>query len=82
MSEALGDRNPDTQTTVLDAGMAIIETQGKEYVLLLLPTFEDYVASISTKTESHNIVGQSVVVLLGLPCAALEQRRPESADCD
>eukprot|EP00250_Pteridium_aquilinum_P013931 c21667_g1_i1 orf=228-8111(+) len=65
ISRALGDPNMEVRARMVDAGIAIIDKQGKDNVGLLLPIFENYLDKKATDEELYDLVREGVVVFMG-----------------
>ncbi|CAM6126914.1 unnamed protein product [Calypogeia fissa] len=65
ISRALADVNQDVRYRMVDAGVAIVDKQGKDNVALLLPIFENYLEKKSADEERYDLVREGVVIFLG-----------------
>lgn len=65
ISRALADMNMEVRARMVDAGIAIIDKQGKDNVGLLLPIFENYLDKKATDEEQYDLVREGVVVFMG-----------------
>lgn len=65
ISRALADYNMDVRSRMIDAGLVIIDKQGKANIALLLPIFENYLNKKVTDEETYDLVREGVVVYTG-----------------
>lgn len=65
ISRALADSNAEVRARMVDAGVAIIDKQGKDNVGLLLPIFENYLDKKAIDEERYDLVREGVVVFMG-----------------
>lgn len=63
--EALGDDNSQVRNEIQSAGQAIIQYHGINIVEILISIFEDYLAKDVKKSEVHDRIRESVVILYG-----------------
>ncbi|XP_076452806.1 stalled ribosome sensor GCN1-like [Babylonia areolata] len=74
--KALGDRSPEVRSHMRDAALAAINSHGKENVGLLLPVFENFLAT-APDTASNDTVRQSIVILMGNLARHLDTDNPK-----
>lgn len=65
ISRALADYNMDVRARMIDAGLTIIDKQGKDNITLLLPIFENYLNKKVTDEETYDLVREGVVIYTG-----------------
>ncbi|PVD31523.1 hypothetical protein C0Q70_06936 [Pomacea canaliculata] len=73
---ALGDRSPEVRSHMRDAALATINSHGKENVNMLLPVFENFLAT-APDTASNDTVRQSIVILMGNLAKHLDPDNPK-----
>ncbi|KAJ3072605.1 translational activator of GCN4, partial [Rhizoclosmatium hyalinum] len=82
--EALGDREESVRLQMLEAGIAAVNTDtGKSLVNVLLKTFSDYLSQPAGSSETHDLIRESVVILLGTVAQHLDasdKKIPEVVD--
>lgn len=64
-TEALGDKNAEVRSELQLAGKAIIQQHGLNIVESLIPIFEAYLTKEVKKSEVHDRIRESVVILYG-----------------
>ncbi|KIY43656.1 translational activator GCN1 [Fistulina hepatica ATCC 64428] len=64
-AEALGDREAEVRRAMLSAGIAIIDTHGKDNLPPLISMFESHLASPGAPTEAGDHIKEAVVILFG-----------------
>ncbi|KAF2363096.1 HEAT repeat [Trinorchestia longiramus] len=74
--EALGDRNREVASIMLEAATALINCHGKDSVNSLLPIFEKCLKS-APNHASFDTVRQSVIILMGLLAKHLDPTNPK-----
>eukprot|EP00051_Salpingoeca_urceolata_P017234 m.233245 g.233245 ORF g.233245 m.233245 type:complete len:2622 (-) comp18897_c0_seq2:220-8085(-) len=74
---ALADPQPECRAAALKTGLAVVEEHGQAHVTQLLGIFEGYLDSAATATAAHDIVRESVVVLLGSLAKHLDKQDPK-----
>ncbi|KAL8584753.1 hypothetical protein ACOMHN_035672 [Nucella lapillus] len=74
--KALGDRCPEVRSHMRDAALAAINSHGKENVGLLLPVFENFLAT-APDTAGNDTVRQSIVILMGNLARHLDPDNPK-----
>lgn len=77
ISRALGDLNMEVRARMVDAGIAIIDKQGKDNVGLLLPIFENYLDKKAADEEQYDLVREGVVVFMGALAKHLSMDDPK-----
>ncbi|KAJ3106530.1 translational activator of GCN4 [Phlyctochytrium planicorne] len=70
--EALGDRSERVRGQLLEAGIAAVDTVGKEHVTFLLKLFSDCLSKPAGTSKTHDYVRESVVILLGTAARHLD----------
>ncbi|KAI8841708.1 armadillo-type protein [Chytridium lagenaria] len=70
--EALGDRSERVRSQLLDAGVAAIDSAGKDHVTFLLKLFSDCLSLPAGTSKTHDWVRESVVILLGTAARHLD----------
>ncbi|KAJ7561862.1 hypothetical protein O6H91_03G044500 [Diphasiastrum complanatum] len=65
ISRALADENIDVRVRMVDAGIAIIDKQGKQNIGMLLPIFENYLNKKAVNEERYDLVREGVVIYMG-----------------
>ncbi|KAJ3394121.1 translational activator of GCN4 [Entophlyctis sp. JEL0112] len=79
--ESLGDREESVRLQMLEAGVAAVNTEtGKSLVNPLLKTFSDYLSSPAGASKTHDLIRESVVVLLGTVARHLDASDPKIPD--
>uniref|UniRef100_H2ZRB0 TOG domain-containing protein n=1 Tax=Ciona savignyi TaxID=51511 RepID=H2ZRB0_CIOSA len=73
---ALGDRNAQVASKMLEAALQSVNDHGKENTEILLQVFEDFLKNAPT-SESYDAVRQSVVILLGTLARHLDKDHPK-----
>ncbi|KAI8616178.1 armadillo-type protein [Chytriomyces sp. MP71] len=83
-NEALGDREESVRLQMLEAGIAAVNTDaGKGLVNALLKTFSDYLSQPAGSSETHDLIRESAVILLGTVAQhldATDRKIPEVVD--
>lgn len=74
--KALGDRSTEVRSHMRDAALAAINAHGKDNVILLLPVFENFLAS-APNTAGNDTVRQSIVILMGNLARHLDSDNPK-----
>ncbi|KAK7087777.1 stalled ribosome sensor GCN1-like [Littorina saxatilis] len=74
--KALGDRSAEVRSHMREAALAAINSHGKENVNLLLPVFENFLAT-APNTASNDTVRQSIVILMGNLARHLDSDNPK-----
>jgi HEAT repeat protein len=81
--EALGDREEKVRSQMLEAGVAAINSPGKEHVKSLLKIFSDVLGKPAGSSRTHDWIRESVVILLGTVAQHLDpsdKKIPEVVD--
>ncbi|KAJ3008678.1 UNVERIFIED_CONTAM: translational activator of GCN4, partial [Siphonaria sp. JEL0065] len=82
--EALGDREESVRLQMLEAGIAAVNTEtGKSLVNSLLKTFSNYLSQPAGASETHDLIRESAVILLGTVAQHLDstdRKIPEVVD--
>ncbi|KAI9344272.1 armadillo-type protein [Obelidium mucronatum] len=82
--EALGDREESVRLQMLEAGIAAVNTDtGKSLVNSLLKTFTSYLSQPAGTSETHDLIRESAVILLGTVAQHLDasdRKIPEVMD--
>lgn len=74
--EALGDKNIQVREQVQDAGRSVIQSHGIVIVETLIPIFDDYLSKDLKKSDTHDRIRESVVILYGALACHLEASDP------
>ncbi|KAK5667273.1 translational activator of GCN4 [Batrachochytrium dendrobatidis] len=75
-TEALGDRNSTVQRSMLDAGLAAVNMNGKEHIRSLLDKFDAYLSRPAKADAIHDRIREAIVILLGTVAQHLEAEDP------
>eukprot|EP00958_Prasinococcus_capsulatus_P028649 scaffold7168_cov188-Prasinococcus_capsulatus_cf.AAC.1 len=65
---------------MVEAGVRLVDEQGKEHVGLLLPIFESFLDKKGTEDEQYDVVREGVVVLLGSIAKHLQAGDPKISE--
>ncbi|KAM0941961.1 putative armadillo-like helical, translational activator Gcn1, TOG domain-containing protein [Dioscorea sansibarensis] len=77
ISRALADPNLDVRSRMINAGIMIIDKQGKENVPLLFPIFESYLQKKASDEEKYDLVREGVVIFTGALAKHLSKDDPK-----
>lgn len=72
----MGDQNSKVRQEVQDAGRAVIQYHGLNIVETLIPIFDMYLAKDIKKSETHDRIRESVVILYGALACHLKSSDP------
>ncbi|KAJ3090385.1 translational activator of GCN4 [Quaeritorhiza haematococci] len=75
-AEAFGDRHENVRRLMLEAGLAAINTRGKNHVKQLLAVFDRYLAKPADPSQTHDRIRESVVISLGTLAQHLQPSDP------
>ncbi|XP_033627513.1 eIF-2-alpha kinase activator GCN1-like [Asterias rubens] len=74
--DGLNDRNEEVRRVMLQSATAVIDNQGKDSVVVLLPVFEKFLDE-APNTSSYDAVRHSVVILMGSLAKHLDKTDPK-----
>lgn len=74
--EALGDTNANVRAEIQSAGRTIIQFHGVKIVETLIPVFEGYLSKTVKKSEVHDRIRESVVIIYGALACHLKPSDP------
>nr|CAD1820930.1 unnamed protein product [Ananas comosus var. bracteatus] len=77
ISRALADPNMDVRSRMINAGITIIDKNGKENVQLLFPIFESYLNKKASDEEKYDLVREGVVIFTGALAKHLAKDDPK-----
>ncbi|KAK7337971.1 hypothetical protein VNO77_18565 [Canavalia gladiata] len=77
ISRALADRNADVRGRMINAGILIIDKNGKDNVSLLFPIFENYLNKTAPDEEKYDLVREGVVIFTGALAKHLAKDDPK-----
>ncbi|KAJ1413832.1 TOG domain [Sesbania bispinosa] len=77
ISRALADPNADVRGRMINAGILIIDKNGKDNVSLLFPIFENYLNKTSPDEEKYDLVREGVVIFTGALAKHLAKDDPK-----
>eukprot|EP00958_Prasinococcus_capsulatus_P016011 scaffold1761_cov357-Prasinococcus_capsulatus_cf.AAC.17 len=79
-SRAFADPDEGVRKRMVEAGVRLVDEQGKEHVGLLLPIFESFLDKKGTEDEQYDVVREGVVVLLGSIAKHLQAGDPKISE--
>ncbi|KAJ1414656.1 TOG domain [Sesbania bispinosa] len=77
ISRALADPNADVRGRMINAGILIIDKNGKDNVSLLFPIFENYLNKTAPDEEKYDLVREGVVIFTGALAKHLAKDDPK-----
>ncbi|CAL0308828.1 unnamed protein product [Lupinus luteus] len=77
ISRALADSNADVRGRMINAGILIIDKNGKDNVSLLFPIFENYLNKTTPDEEKYDLVREGVVIFTGALAKHLAKDDPK-----
>ncbi|CAJ1961186.1 unnamed protein product [Sphenostylis stenocarpa] len=77
ISRALADPNADVRGRMINAGILIIDKNGKDNVSLLFPIFENYLNKTAPDEEKYDLVREGVVIFTGALAKHLSKDDPK-----
>ncbi|KAH1259509.1 Protein ILITYHIA [Glycine max] len=77
ISRALADLNADVRGRMINAGILIIDKNGKDNVSLLFPIFENYLNKTAPDEEKYDLVREGVVIFTGALAKHLAKDDPK-----
>lgn len=77
ISRALADPNADVRGRMINAGILIIDKNGKDNVSLLFPIFENYLNKTVPDEEKYDLVREGVVIFTGALAKHLAKDDPK-----
>ncbi|KAK7397369.1 hypothetical protein VNO78_18538 [Psophocarpus tetragonolobus] len=77
ISRALADPNADVRGRMINAGILIIDKNGKDNVSLLFPIFENYLNKTAADEEKYDLVREGVVIFTGALAKHLAKEDPK-----
>ncbi|XWS58445.1 hypothetical protein CRYUN_Cryun08bG0034400 [Craigia yunnanensis] len=77
ISRALADPNADVRGRMINAGIMIIDRQGRDNVSLLFPIFENYLNKKASDEEKYDLVREGVVIFTGALAKHLAKDDPK-----
>ncbi|GAU13582.1 hypothetical protein TSUD_346860 [Trifolium subterraneum] len=77
ISRALADLNADVRDRMINAGILIIDKNGKDNVSLLFPIFENYLNKTAPDEEQYDLVREGVVIFTGALAKHLAKEDPK-----
>ncbi|KAK7285862.1 hypothetical protein RJT34_20645 [Clitoria ternatea] len=77
ISRALADPNADVRGRMINAGILIIDKNGKDNVSLLFPIFENYLNKTASDEEKYDLVREGVVIFTGALAKHLAKDDPK-----
>ncbi|KAL2345847.1 hypothetical protein Fmac_007132 [Flemingia macrophylla] len=77
ISRALADPNADVRGRMINAGILIIDKNGKDNVSLLFPIFENYLNKNAPDEEKYDLVREGVVIFTGALAKHLAKDDPK-----
>ncbi|KAK8589608.1 hypothetical protein V6N13_088443 [Hibiscus sabdariffa] len=77
ISRALADPNSDVRGRMINAGIMIIDRQGRDNVSLLFPIFENYLNKKASDEEKYDLVREGVVIFTGALAKHLAKDDPK-----
>ncbi|KAK2365272.1 protein ILITYHIA [Trifolium repens] len=77
ISRALADLNADVRDRMINAGILIIDKNGKDNVSLLFPIFENYLNKTAPDEEQYDLVREGVVIFTGALAKHLAKDDPK-----
>ncbi|KAI7873032.1 armadillo-type protein [Spinellus fusiger] len=75
--EALGDRHEGVRKLMVEAGLAAINTHGKQSVQEFLSIYENYLNTKAPNNQTHDFIRQSAVILYGGAAGYLQESDPK-----